>query len=107
MKTKDTKDTDKPRRAAKTAAASLQDTFLEDLIRNGTRVTIFLMNGVKVEGAIKSFDRYVILMRNEASDKVYKHAISTIVPAAESPPPKTTIIQKKPPSKLSGRRPKP
>jgi len=107
MKTKDTKDEGKPKRAAKATAGSLQDTFLGDLVKKHTRVTIFLVNGVKVEGEIKSFDKYVILMSNEAADKLYKHAISTIVPAAESPPPKTTIIQKKPPSKLSGRKLKP
>ncbi len=112
MKTKDkekAKDTEKPRRAAKkTSAASLQDSFLDELITNRTRVTIFLVNGVKVEGNIKSFDRYVILMDNEASDKLYKHAISTIVPNAETPAPTTTtIIRKKPPSKLSGRKLKP
>jgi RNA chaperone Hfq len=100
-------DAPKTRRRTKASEAPLQDTFLEDLVKNRTRVTIFLMNGVKLEGEIKSFDRYVILMR-DASDKVYKHAISTIVPSAtDAAPPKTPIVEKKAPSRLSARRLKP
>ena len=102
MKSSDTARTRRRSKTSDTANASLQDTFLEDLVKNRTRVTIFLVNGVKIEGEIKSFDRYVILMRN-ASDKVYKHAISTIVPGTGAPAPTAPIVQKKPPSKLSGR----
>jgi len=99
-------DAPKTRHRSKTSEAPLQDTFLEDLIRNRTRVSIFLMNGVKLEGEIESFDRYVILMR-DASDKVYKHAISTIVPLTDATPAKRPIVEKKAPSRLSARRLKP
>jgi host factor-I protein len=101
MKTSDPNKT----RSSKAAPPSLQDAFLDDLIRNRTRVTIFLMNGAKIEGELKSFDRHVILMR-DATDKIYKHAISTIVPVTDGPAPTTTIVQKKAPSRLSARRTK-
>ena len=65
--------------------AATQKAFLDELIRNRTRVAIFLVNGVKLEGEIKSYDRYVILMKNAVTDKVYKHAISTIMPAGARP----------------------
>jgi host factor-I protein len=100
-------DASKTPRRSKASEAPLQDTFLDDLIKHRTRVTIYLMNGVKLEGEIKSFDRHVILMRNAVSDKVYKHAISTIVPSTDATPATTTIVQKKAPSKLSARRLKP
>jgi host factor-I protein len=65
--------------------AATQKAFLDELIRNRTRVAIFLVNGVKLEGEIKSYDRYVILMKNAVTDKVYKHAVSTIMPASGRP----------------------
>ncbi len=58
----------------------MQQAFLDELIRSHTRVSIFLVNGVKLEGEIRSYDRYVILMKNAVTDKVYKHAVSTIMP---------------------------
>jgi host factor-I protein len=60
--------------------ATVQQVFLDELIRSHTRVSIFLVNGVKLEGEIRSYDRYVILMKNAVTDKVYKHAVSTIMP---------------------------
>ncbi|MES2662006.1 MAG: RNA chaperone Hfq, partial [Pseudomonadota bacterium] len=44
-------------------------------------VSIFLVNGIKLQGQIESFDQYVVLLRNAVSQMVYKHAISTVVPA--------------------------
>jgi host factor-I protein len=60
--------------------ATVQQGFLDELIKSHTRVSIFLVNGVKLEGEIRSYDRYVILMKNAVTDKVYKHAVSTIMP---------------------------
>ena len=62
--------------------AKVQQAFLDELIKSHTRVSIFLVNGVKLEGEIRSYDRYVILMKNAVTDKVYKHAVSTIMPAS-------------------------
>ncbi|KZY84551.1 RNA chaperone Hfq [Oleiphilus sp. HI0078] len=44
-------------------------------------VSIFLVNGIKLQGQIESFDQFVILLKNTVSQMVYKHAISTVVPA--------------------------
>lgn len=66
-------------------SAVVQKAFLDELIRSRTRVAIFLVNGVKLEGEIRSYDRYVILMKNAVTDKVYKHAVSTIMPAGDRP----------------------
>ena len=75
----------------------LQDPFLNTLRREHVPVSIYLVNGIKLQGQIESFDQYVVLLRNTVTQMVYKHAISTIVPgravnfsAAESdarPPP--------------------
>jgi host factor-I protein len=54
----------------------LQDPFLNQLRREHVPVSIYLVNGIKLQGQVESFDQYVILLRNT----VYKHAISTIVP---------------------------
>jgi len=61
-------------------AQSLQDPFLNALRRENVPVSIFLMNGIKLQGQIDSFDQFVILLRNSVNQMVYKHAISTIVP---------------------------
>lgn len=60
---------------------SLQDPFLNALRRERVSVSIYLVNGIKLQGQIESFDQFVILLRNTVSQMVYKHAISTIVPA--------------------------
>lgn len=64
-----------------TKAQSLQDPFLNALRRDNTAVSIYLVNGIKLQGQIESFDQFVILLKNSVSQMVYKHAISTIVPA--------------------------
>jgi host factor-I protein len=56
----------------------LQDPFLNALRREHVPVSIYLVNGIKLQGQIESFDQYVVLLRN--TQMVYKHAISTIVP---------------------------
>ena len=60
---------------------SLQDPFLNALRRERVPVSIFLVNGIKLQGTIESFDQFVVLLRNTVSQMVYKHAISTVVPA--------------------------
>ena len=59
---------------------SLQDPFLNALRRDKVPVSIYLVNGIKLQGQIDSFDQFVVLLRNSVSQMVYKHAISTIVP---------------------------
>ena len=59
----------------------LQDPFLNLLRREHVPVSIYLVNGIKLQGQIESFDQYVVLLRNTVTQMVYKHAISTIVPA--------------------------
>ena len=60
---------------------SLQDPFLNALRRERVPVSIYLVNGIKLQGTIESFDQFVILLRNTVSQMIYKHAISTVVPA--------------------------
>ena len=60
---------------------SLQDSFLNALLKNRVAVSIFLVNGIKLQGQIESFDQFVILLRNTASQMVYKSAISSVVPS--------------------------
>ncbi|WP_108652211.1 RNA chaperone Hfq [Dongshaea marina] len=60
---------------------SLQDPFLNALRRERIPVSIYLVNGIKLQGQIESFDQFVILLKNTVSQMVYKHAISTVVPA--------------------------
>jgi len=61
-------------------AQSLQDPFLNALRRENVPVAIYLMNGIKLQGQIDSFDQFVILLKSSVNQMVYKHAISTIVP---------------------------
>ena len=60
---------------------SLQDPFLNALRRERVPVSIYLVNGIKLQGTVESFDQFVVLLRNTVSQMVYKHAISTVVPA--------------------------
>lgn len=60
---------------------NLQDTFLNNLRKEHIPVSIFLVNGIKLQGKVDSFDQYVIMLKNTVSQMVYKHAISTIVPS--------------------------
>jgi host factor-I protein len=59
----------------------LQDPFLNVLRKEHVPVSIYLVNGIKLQGNIDSFDQYVILLRNTVTQMVYKHAVSTIVPS--------------------------
>ncbi|MEZ5553578.1 MAG: RNA chaperone Hfq [Pseudomonadales bacterium] len=60
---------------------SLQDPFLNTLRKERIPVSIYLVNGIKLQGQIESFDQFVVLLRNSVSQMVYKHAISTVVPS--------------------------
>ena len=60
---------------------NLQDNFLNTLRKEHTPVSIFLVNGIKLQGKVDSFDQYVVMLKNTSSQMVYKHAISTIVPS--------------------------
>ncbi len=60
---------------------SLQEPFLNALRRERVPVSIFLVNGIKLQGQIESFDQFVVLLKNSVSQMIYKHAISTVVPA--------------------------
>ena len=62
--------------------SSLQDTFLNSVRKNKNPVTLFLVNGVKLQGVITWFDNFSVLLRREGTVQlVYKHAISTIMPS--------------------------
>ena len=60
---------------------TLQDPYLNALRKERIPVSIFLVNGIKLQGHIESFDQFVILLKNSVSQMVYKHAVSTVVPA--------------------------
>lgn len=60
---------------------ALQDPFLNALRKERIPVAIYLVNGIKLQGQVDSFDQFVVLLRNSVSQMVYKHAISTIVPS--------------------------
>lgn len=60
---------------------SLQDPFLNVLRKERIPVSIYLVNGIKLQGQIESFDQFVILLKNTVSQMVYKHAVSTVVPS--------------------------
>ncbi|MFA5631384.1 MAG: RNA chaperone Hfq [Porticoccaceae bacterium] len=60
---------------------NLQDPFLNLLRKERVPVSIFLVNGIKLQGQIESFDQFVVLLKNTVSQMVYKHAISTVVPS--------------------------
>jgi len=59
---------------------SLQEPFLNQLRKEHVPVSIYLVNGIKLQGQIESFDQFVVLLKNSVNQMVYKHAISTIVP---------------------------
>jgi len=59
----------------------LQDSFLEQLCEQKIAVSIFLVNGIKLTGQVAAYDQYVVILENSVDQMVYKHAISTIVPA--------------------------
>ena len=68
----------------------LQDPFLNTLRKEKVPVSVFLVNGIKLQGQIEAFDQYVVVLKNAVSQMVYKHAISTVVPGRNVPIP--TIV---------------
>ena len=60
---------------------TLQEPFLNALRKEKVAVSIYLVNGIKLQGQIDSFDQFVIVLKNSVNQMLYKHAISTIVPA--------------------------
>ena len=59
----------------------VQDIFLNILCKEGIKVSIFMKNGIKLQGTIDGFDPFVVLLKNVSTQVVYKHAISTILPS--------------------------
>ena len=72
---------------------SLQDPFLNMLRKERVRVSIFLVNGIKLQGQIESFDQFVVVLRNSVSQMVYKHAISTVVPSRDVKLPRPNAVE--------------
>lgn len=69
---------------------ALQNQFLQELHGNRTPISIYLVSGVRLHGYIAFFDNYIVAVRSEVTQLVYKHAISTVIPAgAEQPHPAT------------------
>jgi host factor-I protein len=64
-----------------TKGQTLQDPFLNLLRKERIPVSIYLVNGIKLQGQIESFDQFVVLLKNSVNQMVYKHAISTVVPS--------------------------
>jgi host factor-I protein len=62
---------------------SLQDLFLRALCESKTQVSVFLINGIKLQGQVEAFDKYVLVLKNIGSQMVFKHAISTIMPLSQ------------------------
>ena len=60
---------------------ALQDPFLNALRKERVPVAIYLVNGIKLQGQIESFDQFVIVLRNTVNQMIYKHAVSTVVPS--------------------------
>jgi len=61
--------------------STLQDPFLNALRKEKIPVSIYLVNGIKLQGNIEAFDQFAIVLRNNVNQMVYKHAVSTIVPS--------------------------
>jgi len=66
-----------------TKSNSFQDNFLNIARKEKIPVSIYLINGIKLQGTVETFDSYAIILKNNTSQMIYKHAISTIVPARE------------------------
>ena len=60
---------------------SLQDPYLNTLRKEQIPVSIYLVNGIKLQGQIEAFDQYVVLLRNTVNQMIFKHAISTVQPS--------------------------
>lgn len=62
---------------------NVQDVFLNKVRKDNVPVTIFLVNGVKLQGSVSAFDNFCVTLRRDKQDQlVYKHAISTVMPAS-------------------------
>jgi host factor-I protein len=89
-------------------AQNIQDTFLNTVRKDKSPITIYLVSGVKLTGKIRSFDKYSVLLENNAQEQlIFKHAISTVVsgrPTAFEPreprPPMTSSAPSSPPSEI-------
>ncbi len=66
-----------------TKKLNIQDSFLNFVRKNKVKLTIYLLNEEKIEGLVKGFDNFVIVMKDEDQKLVYKHAIAYIVPSEE------------------------
>lgn len=60
---------------------SLQDSFLSSLVKEQSAVSVFLVNGIKLHGTITESDENVIMLKSAITQMIYKHAVSTVVPA--------------------------
>jgi host factor-I protein len=68
---------------AKDSTQNIQDVFLNQIRRSRVSVTVFLVNGVKLQGIVAGFDNFSLLLRRDGHTQlVYKHAISTVMPAS-------------------------
>jgi host factor-I protein len=76
---------------------SLQDPFLNALRKERVPVSIYLVNGIKLQGQVESFDQFVVLLKNSVSQMVYKHAISTIVPTRNVKIPYDDVVENESP----------
>ena len=70
---------------------TLQDPFLNILRKEKVPVSIYLVNGIKLQGQVDSFDQFVVLLKNSVNQMVYKHAISTVVPSRNGTRPEARI----------------
>lgn len=61
--------------------AAFQDPFLNALRKERIPVSVYLVNGIKLQGQVESFDQFVVVLRNTVNQMIYKHAISTVVPS--------------------------
>ena len=66
---------------AQNKGTALQDPFLNALRKERIPVSVYLVNGIKLQGHVESFDQFVIVLRNNVNQMIYKHAVSTVVPA--------------------------
>ena len=60
---------------------NLQNLFLNQIIKDNIPVSVYLLNGIKLQGQVKSFDQYVIVLSGNTPQLIYKHSVSTIVPS--------------------------
>lgn len=72
---------------------NLQDPFLNALRKNQMPVSVFLVNGIKLQGQIEAFDQFVVVLKNTVNQMIYKHAISTIVPTRSVELPEIKIVE--------------